>query len=324
MERLPNLWVPVGAFVFGLIGGVLLDRAIGGPGGLTVGLFVILVPGSLALVGPLGQQYWSNRFSREIANRERFREHADLLLGRVFWTLTTARLTYDVDNYEWQTLGRCEIRVSVDSGQAIPMESLLQWPNARPHLLAEPTVAPLLLDVESRVAAGKAQKEALDNAFAAAISSALRSELGYDVERASPETGWTEWPPNALWYPDSLVSRFRQRRPADAFEVQPISINHSTGEPPTQVIRVSMNGRPVLQVVASLTADPERLRAAYDSVLSNESLRASVVAARAKETSDSPAVARFADAVRTYAESVEASEKQLLGECLGCSHLRPR
>jgi hypothetical protein len=83
MERLTNLWTPLVAFVLGLIGGVLLDKAIGGPSGLTVGLLILIVPATFAFVGPLAQQYWSNRFSKEAANRVLFRQHAQLLLDRV-------------------------------------------------------------------------------------------------------------------------------------------------------------------------------------------------------------------------------------------------
>jgi hypothetical protein len=238
--------------------------------------------------------------------------------------VASASLTFDVDNYEWQTLGRCEVRVPVDSGQRAPMEDLLQWANARPHLLAEPTVGPLLLNVESRVAAGRAQKRALDDSFAEAISLALRSELGYNVDRAAPETGWTEWPPDALWFPDPLVARLRQRRPPDSIEIQPTAFNHATGEPPTQITRVTMNSQQVLQVVAPLAVLPDRFRAAYDRVRSNDTLRAAVLSGRSKASEDARVVARLAEAVRSYAESVEASEKHLLGGCPGCAHLLPR
>ena len=155
MSRLQTAWVPVVAFTLGLIAGIALDRLIGGTTGFGVGLLVLLVPATLAFAGPLAQQYWSDRSRLESNNRELFRSHAELLLSRVFWALSGARLSYDVLNFRFQTVG--QYNVSTDDGSRI--EDLLQWTNARQHLLAEPTVGPLLLDVEARLAAGRAQKK---------------------------------------------------------------------------------------------------------------------------------------------------------------------
>ena len=291
---------------------------------MTVGILVLLVPGTLAFVGPIAQQYWGNRFAKETTNRELFREHRDLLLNRVFWPLSEAAVNYDIDNWLSQSVGDYSVRVPVEGGGRVPMEYLVQWPYARAHLLADPRTSDLLAEVEKRQEAGRTQKRELDQSTGQVIEAVLKTELGFEFVRSTPQTGWSMWPPPAMWYPDYLVPQLRQRTACGDLEVQPINLNHSTGEPPTPVQRLSMNGQLVAQVVEPLALDRDKFRAVYERVRNEEKLQAAFQAAVARRAEDLVHVGRFVGSVREYAESVEVSEKHLLGSCPGCSHLVPR
>jgi hypothetical protein len=321
--RRSNLWVVVAAFVFGLIGGVLLDRVVGGPGGLTLGLFVILIPGSLALVGPLAQEYWGQRFASETANRERFHAHAELLWNRVFAVLPSATLNYDVDGWPDQGRGRYSVVVSVEDGSRPPVEGLFQWTSARAHLLADGTMRPLLEEIEKRTIAGREQKRALDELYANEIGAALRTDLGFEFVAATTATGYSRNPPPAIWYPAVIVSRIRGNQSAQV-KVESTSINYGTGEPPTQIQRLTINGQEALQVVLPLMIDGPKFSEAYNRLRGSPTLLAALESARSTAKADTGPVQDFAAAARDYAQAVEVSEKHLTGDCPGCSHLVPR
>jgi len=318
-----NLWVAVAAFVFGLIGGVLLDRVVGGPGGLTLGLFVILIPGSLALVGPMAQEYWGQRFATETANRARFHDHAELPWNRVFSALPSATLSYDVDGWPDQGRGRYSVIVSAQDGSRPPVETLFQWPYARAHIHADETMHPLLEDVEKRTNGGREQKRALDDSYASAIQAALRTGLGIEFVAADVVAGFSPNPPPAVWFAGVLVPRIRGNQSAQV-KVEPTSVNYGTGEPPTQIQRLMINGIEALQVVSPLTLDGPKFGEVYDRLRADPTLLSALEKARATAKADADAVRDFAVAALDFSQAVEVSEKHLAGVCPGCSHLLPR
>ncbi len=311
-------------FALGLIGGVLLDRAVGGPGGLTVGIVVVLVPGTLAFVGPFAQQYWSNRFSTEASNRARFREHADQLVRRVLRPMASANLSYDVNNFAWAGQGRYRVMVVDESGSTVQMDSLVLWPFARIHILADKGARGALEDVEARADAGLAQKAGLDQATADVFEAALAAAFGFAFQRATPETGWSEWPADAMWYPEILIPRIRSNRAPDNVKLESSAIGHSTGDPPTEVQRVMMDGFVVLQVRAPLALTLDKYLAAYQSVRTNASLATLLAGAQSSQIEDAAAVRKLAELTADLAECVEATETLLPGTCPACEHLIPR
>jgi hypothetical protein len=319
-----NLWIVIAAFTLGLIGGVLVDRAVGGPGGLAVGLLVLLVPGTFVLVGPMAQTYWEHRFVTEASNRERFHDHAKLLVDCVFRFLPWASLSYDVNNWPDQGQGRYSIIIQGGGSLYGSFQDLSHWSSARQHLLADPTMKPLLEDLERRLSAGLAQKRDLDELYKNEIEATLRAELGLELVAATPSTGWAEYPLPALWYPTIIIPRLRESRAATLVKMEPTAFTHATGEPATPVQRLTLDGFPVIQVREPTTIDETRFRTAYDSLRANPKLRSAVERARLTREEDSGHIRDFAIAARGYGEAVEVSEKHLLGVCPGCSHLVPR
>ena len=315
----------VAAFVLGLIGGILVDRSVGGPGGFTLGLFVLLIPAVLTLVGPLSQEFWSQRFAKETVNRARFREHSDLLLGRCISYLPTAVLHYDIINWGQGESGLYAVRVNTGEGGRGPsIESLPLWSYCREHLLADPSVKTILSEIESRTETGRKQKASLDEQYGSLIGTVLKEALGADYQAATRETGWIEWPPPAQWYPEYLITQLRYLNAPGQLEATANPINHNTGDPPTLVRRLKMNGQLVLQVRDPLTVDADRFRTAYNRLREDAGLRVALNQAQATEREDARLVRNFAELARDYAESVEASQKHLTGICAACSHLLPR
>jgi len=319
-----SLWTVVAAFTLGLIGGVLVDRAVGGPGGLAVGLLVLLVPGTFVLVGPMAQTYWEHRFVTEASNRQRFHDHAKLLIDCVFRFLPWASLSYDINNWPNQGQGRYSIIIQGGGGQYGSFRDLSHWSSARQHLLADPTMKPLLENLEGRLNAGVAQKRDLDELYENEVEATLRSELGLELVAATPSTGWSEYPLPALWYPTIIIPRLRENRAATLVKMETTAYTHATGEPATPVLRLTLDGFPVIQVKVPMTIDESRFRAAYDSLRANPKLRSALEMAIHTREEDASSVRDFAAAARGYGESVEVSEKHLLGVCPGCSHLVPR
>ena len=121
-----------------------------------------------------------------------------------------------------------------------------------------------------------------------------------------------------------MVSQLRYDNQIGTLTTETSAINHSNGDPPTSVLKLLQNGMYAIQVISPRTFEPGSFTAAYNKVRGDVALRSAVKQALETRDADEKAVIQLADAVRTYAESVEVSEKHLRGECAGCVHLVPR